>query len=72
MVDHGSTFVPLMLSISGCRGLFGQTMTPEVAARFGAVFGMSMRVRVRAGGGGGGGGGGGAREARVGAVAPSR
>ena len=30
---------PLMLSVSGCRGIFGKTMTPEVAARFGMVVG---------------------------------
>ncbi|HMN42611.1 MAG TPA: hypothetical protein PKE29_17355, partial [Phycisphaerales bacterium] len=30
---------PLMLSVSGCRGIFGKTMTPEVAARFAMVVG---------------------------------
>ena len=30
---------PLMLSISGMRGLVGQSLTPTVAARFGAAFG---------------------------------
>lgn len=34
---------PLMLSVSGCRGIFGQTMTPEVAARFAAVLGTYLR-----------------------------
>lgn len=36
---------PLMLSVSGCRGIFGKTMTPEVAARFGGVFGAYLRDR---------------------------
>ncbi len=27
-----------MLSVSGCRGLFGQSLTPEVAARFAGAF----------------------------------
>lgn len=36
---------PLMLSVSGCRGIFGKTMTPEVAARFGGVLGAYMRER---------------------------
>jgi len=29
---------PLMLSVSGCRGIVGATMTPEVAARFAGAF----------------------------------
>lgn len=29
----------LMLSISGCRGILGKTLTPDVAARFAAAFG---------------------------------
>ncbi len=33
------THAPLMLSVSGCRGIFGVTMTPEVAARFATVVG---------------------------------
>ena len=36
---------PLMLSVSGCRGILGQSMTPEVAARFGSVFGSLLRER---------------------------
>ncbi|MGE4196515.1 MAG: hypothetical protein AB7G11_05265 [Phycisphaerales bacterium] len=34
---------PLMLSVSGCRGIFGKSMTPEVAARFAGVFGSYLR-----------------------------
>lgn len=33
-----------MLSVSGCRGIFGQSMTPEVAARFAAVLGADLRA----------------------------
>lgn len=36
---------PLMLSVSGCRGIFGRTMTPETAARFAGVFGAFLRER---------------------------
>lgn len=36
---------PLMLSVSGCRGIFGKTMTPEVAARFASVLGSYLRRR---------------------------
>lgn len=46
---------PLMLSISGCRGIFGRTMTPEVAARYGMVLGAYLREQRAAAGGGGGG-----------------
>ncbi len=41
-----SSDAPLMLSVSGCRGIFGKTMTPEVAARLGAVFGAYVRERA--------------------------
>ena len=34
---------PLMLSVSGCRGIFGKSMTPVVAARFAGVFGSYLR-----------------------------
>ena len=34
-----SSDAPLMLSISGMRGLVGKSLTPPVAARFGAAFG---------------------------------
>src|SRR5438132_1163650 len=40
---------PLMLSVSGCRGIVGQTMTPEVAARFGMVVGGYLGERWRRG-----------------------
>ncbi|CAG0953543.1 phosphomannomutase [Phycisphaerales bacterium] len=36
----------LMLSISGCRGVLGETMTPEVAARFAGAFGAMLVERA--------------------------
>lgn len=33
----------LMLSVSGCRGVVGSTLTPEVAARFAATLGTFVR-----------------------------
>lgn len=36
---------PFMLSVSGCRGIFGQSMTPETAARFALVAGKFFRDR---------------------------
>ncbi|MDG2200916.1 MAG: phosphoglucosamine mutase [Phycisphaerales bacterium] len=38
MTDHA----PLMLSVSGARGIVGESMTPEVAARFASVFGSRL------------------------------
>lgn len=42
---------PLMLSVSGCRGVLGQSMSPEVASRFamvaGAVFAEQHRKRPK-------------------------
>lgn len=40
---------PLMLSISGMRGLVGKSLTPTVAARFGAAFGSWLWTRRRPG-----------------------
>lgn len=40
---------PLMLSISGMRGLVGQSLTPTVAARFGAAFGSWLWSNRRPG-----------------------
>ena len=34
---------PLMLSVSGARGIVGKTMTPSVAAEFAAAFGSHLR-----------------------------
>jgi len=34
---------PLMLSVSGMRGLIGRSMTPAIAARFAASFGHGLR-----------------------------
>ncbi len=36
----------LMLSVSGCRGVVGETLTPEVAARFAGAFGSVLRERA--------------------------
>lgn len=44
-----SDTAPLMLSVSGCRGIFGRTMTPEVSARFAGVLGGYLRERGSAG-----------------------
>lgn len=41
-----ASLAPLMLSVSGCRGIFGQTMTPEIAARFAMVAGTYFRERA--------------------------
>ena len=35
--------IPLMLSVSGARGIVGTTMTPEVAKKFAAAFGSQLR-----------------------------
>lgn len=40
--DHAQQ-APLMLSVSGLRGLIGQSLTPPVAARFAAAFGTWLR-----------------------------
>ena len=56
-MSESATPAPLMLSISGCRGIFGKTITPEVAARYALVLaayfrecaanaGQTMRPRV--------------------------
>lgn len=36
----------LMLSVSGCRGVLGESMTPEVAARFAGAFGAVLTERA--------------------------
>jgi len=61
MSDHA----PFMLSVSGCRGIFGRTMTPETAARFAGVFGAYLRRGAAGASGAGGGGGGGGRPLAV-------
>jgi len=35
-----------MLSVSGCRGVVGETLTPEVAVRFAGAFGSWVRARA--------------------------
>ncbi|MDA1024849.1 MAG: phosphoglucosamine mutase [Planctomycetota bacterium] len=37
---------PLMLSISGARGIVGQTMTPEITARYAGAFGSLLRESI--------------------------
>ena len=37
---------PLMLSISGARGIVGKTMTPEIVARYTGAFGSLLRESV--------------------------
>jgi phosphomannomutase len=39
-----SSEAPLMLSVSGARGIVGKTMTPEVAAAYGGAFGSFLRA----------------------------
>ncbi|HZW11333.1 MAG TPA: hypothetical protein VFF69_15625 [Phycisphaerales bacterium] len=39
---------PLMLGVSGCRGVVGESLTPDVAARYAAAFGDSLRERAGA------------------------
>lgn len=40
------TQAPLMLSVSGLRGYIGQSLTPVVAARFGAAFGSWLKEQT--------------------------
>ncbi len=42
-----STADPLIISASGIRGIVGSTMTPELAARYGAAFGEYVRESAR-------------------------
>jgi phosphomannomutase len=44
MTQHADA--PLMLSVSGARGIVGKTMTPVVAAEFAAAFGSFVRETV--------------------------
>lgn len=37
---------PLMLSISGARGIVGKTMTPEIVARYTGAFGSMLRETI--------------------------
>ena len=38
---------PLMLSISGLRGLIGKSLTPLVAAQYGTAVGMWFKTQVK-------------------------
>ncbi|MBK7405876.1 MAG: phosphoglucosamine mutase [Phycisphaerales bacterium] len=40
---------PLMLGVSGCRGIVGESLTPEVASRFAGAFGAWVRESRPAG-----------------------
>jgi phosphomannomutase len=40
---------PLMLGVSGVRGIVGESLTIDVACRFGAAFGSWLADRIRAG-----------------------
>lgn len=42
------TDAPLILSVSGARGIVGRSMTPDVAARFAAAFGSFLKARTGA------------------------
>ncbi|MAC19482.1 MAG: phosphoglucosamine mutase [Phycisphaerae bacterium] len=44
--DVSSNDAPLMLSISGARGIVGTSMTPETVARFAAAFGSMLRETI--------------------------
>lgn len=37
---------PLMLGVSGCRGILGKSLTPEVAARYAGAFGGWLQERA--------------------------
>ena len=38
---------PLMLSVSGARGIVGKTMTPEVADKYAAAFASFLQERLQ-------------------------
>ncbi|MAW42398.1 MAG: phosphoglucosamine mutase, partial [Phycisphaerae bacterium] len=40
------TDAPLMLSVSGARGIVGATMTPAVAERYAAAWGSYLRSQA--------------------------
>jgi phosphomannomutase len=42
--DMSSLEAPLMISISGLRGLIGSSLTPEVASRYAGCFGQWLRM----------------------------
>ena len=44
-VPFGPMHAPLMLSVSGARGIVGATMTPAVATAFAAAFGSTLASR---------------------------
>src|SRR6185369_9606281 len=50
MTSTAATPAPLMISISGVRGVIGQTLTPQVATQFGQAFGIFLRGQRSAGG----------------------
>ncbi|MCH2152309.1 MAG: phosphoglucosamine mutase [Phycisphaerales bacterium] len=42
MADHESSEAPLMLSVSGARGIVGESMTPAVAHRLATIWGQHI------------------------------
>jgi phosphomannomutase len=72
MPGADGTASPLMVSVSGCRGIVGESLTPEVVVRFAGAFGGYLADRWGARGSWGGGAGGGgplvvlARDGRAG------
>ena len=44
MSDPAHPDAPLMLTVSGVRGIVGKTMTPEVAENFAAAFGAYIKA----------------------------
>jgi len=52
MSERAHSSAPLMVSVSGCRGITGESLTPDVVARFAGAF--AGWVREEQGGGGAG------------------
>ena len=46
MSEQKSSDAPLMLSVSGLRGIVGESLTPEVAARYAGAFGAWLNEQV--------------------------
>lgn len=42
-MSRGTSDAPLMLGVSGLRGIVGRSLTPEIAARFACAFGSWLR-----------------------------
>lgn len=46
MTEHDSNQAPLMLSVSGARGIVGESMTPDVARRLAAIWGSHLASTI--------------------------